>query len=165
MRIFLFQPAITGLASHHTGLSCPLLVVVAMLVNFQSAAALPHACSSWLSTDMCLLTHRTGELPFQHSPLQDVSQTLWLPEAALLVFLLERWGFSLIITRQHAPWFCQKELPSGKMKENGGKNKHTFHPHSSDHRSLLPAFRLKTQSSQGWADCYLVGLCRASQLG
>lgn len=92
MQIFLFQPAITGLASHHTGLSCPLLVV-AMLVNFQSAAALPHTCSSWLSTDMCLLAHRIGELPFQHSPLQDVSQTLWLPEAALPGVLARKMGF------------------------------------------------------------------------
>lgn len=120
------------------------------------------AALGWAWTHVFI--HRTGEPPFQLSPLSRKSPRLSGSQGPFsLVLWLERWGFSLIITCQHVPWFCQKELLSGKITENRKKNKHTFPSHSSDHKSLLPASRLMRQvSSQSWAYCYLVGLCRAS---
>lgn len=109
--------------------------------------------------------HRIVEPPFQVSSLQDV-QALWLSGVPFPGALARKMGFPSV-TCQCAPWFCQKELPSGKKKENGGKKRNidSFHILQKGHFFLSPWLERQV-FSQGWVDCYLLGLCSASpQLG
>ena len=145
------------LASASKTLSCPLLVVVPMSVRFQSAAM--QLCTEHRH----MYEHRIGEPRFQVSSLQDVPQALWLSWVPFPGALARKMGF-LSVTCQCTPWLCQKELPSDKeKKENGGEKRNidSFHILQKGH-FFLSLWLERQVFSQGWVDCYLLGLCSAS---
>lgn len=123
-------------------------------VHFQSAAV--QLCTE---QDICLFIPEPGSLLSRCLVPRCPLGSLGSYGPPFLGIWLERWGFCLTVTCQCAPWYCQKELPSGKER---GEKKHRFLPCSSEGTLLHASMAGKTSFSQAGVDCYLLGLCRAS---